>query len=199
MEFRIFAALRDGISSTGALAVFRKSCAFLIRRAHCNGPLPLYRAPNAPIAWPYAPTRRGLIAEATNDPCFGLDVGRGWHPTDFHALDYSALAATTLREAVFARYCRVVGTGVRTDLLDEEGGVSVRLSTLFREHSSTEHAVRVSLTALKSLRSTKQKARRKAVAAGVQQRVVQAVEKSERIKRWYRVAARPAAHAEFTW
>src|SRR5262245_10501079 len=36
-----------------------------------------------------------LATEATRDPCFGLDVGRSWHPTTFHALGYSALASAT--------------------------------------------------------------------------------------------------------
>src|SRR5688572_21885026 len=56
-----------------------------------------------------------LAAETTGDPCFGMEVGRAWHPTSFHALGYAALASSTLREALayVARYSRVVSSGAR--------------------------------------------------------------------------------------
>ena len=71
-----------------------------------------------------------LAADATQDPCFGLEVGRAWHPTTFHALGYSALAAASLREALgyLVRYCRVVSTGARMDLVDDGHEARVLLS-----------------------------------------------------------------------
>ena len=78
-----------------------------------------------------------LAAGVTRDPCFGLEVGRAWHPTAFHALGYSALAAENLREALafLSRYCRVVSTGARLDVTDEDAEVSVRLTSRLREQS----------------------------------------------------------------
>lgn len=61
-----------------------------------------------------------LAAEATQDRCFGLEVGRTWHPTTFHGLGYSAIASASLREALgyLVRYSRVVATGARLELVD---------------------------------------------------------------------------------
>ena len=61
-----------------------------------------------------------LAAEATQDRCFGLEVGQAWHLTTFHALGYSAVASASLREALgyLVRYSRVDTTGARFDLVD---------------------------------------------------------------------------------
>jgi len=119
----------------------------LFRRAHM--PPAQLQDPNA--RYPVRSMQRlwTLAVEATGDPCLGLDVGAAWHPTSFHALGYSALAARSLREALilFGRYCRVVSTGVRADVLDEHGEVSVRLSILFRDVPASESAVRAAMLA----------------------------------------------------
>ena len=39
-----------------------------------------------------------LAAEKTEDPCFGLEVGRMAQPMAFHALGYSVMASSTLKE-----------------------------------------------------------------------------------------------------
>jgi len=87
--------------------------------------------PNA--RYPLAAVHRlwSLAAEATRDPCFGLDVGQSWHPTSFHALGYSALACATLREALayLARYCWIVSNGARLDLVDFPAEVALKLSS----------------------------------------------------------------------
>lgn len=73
--------------------------------------------------YPLAAVRRlwAAASQASNDPCFGLEVGRSWHVTAFHALGYVALASATLREALVrvSRYCRVVTTGARIRLVAE--------------------------------------------------------------------------------
>jgi AraC-like DNA-binding protein len=51
-----------------------------------------------------------LAVEETRDPCFGLEVARHVSPTTFHALGFSILSSTTLREAFerIVRYSRLV-------------------------------------------------------------------------------------------
>jgi AraC-like DNA-binding protein len=83
---------------------------------------------------PFAAIRRlwSLATEATGDPCFGLEVGRLWHPTSFHALGYSALASGTLREAFayLARYCRVVSNGAQVNVENLGTQVVVKLTSV---------------------------------------------------------------------
>src|SRR5689334_8739901 len=59
-----------------------------------------------------------LATAATGERCFGLEVGRSWHPTTFHALGYCALASASLNEALqyLVRYCKVVTTGARVEV-----------------------------------------------------------------------------------
>ena len=101
--------------------------------------------PNA--RYPLAAIQRlWVLAEnEIRDPCFGLDVGRAWHPTSFHALGYTALAAATLREALIClvRYCHVVSSGARLELIDREGESVLLLESRLREHGlvvSAPHA-----------------------------------------------------------
>lgn len=90
-----------------------------------------------------------LAADATQDPCFGLEVGRAWHPTAFHALGYSVLAAASLREglACLARYSRVVSTGARVQVIEHGAEVSIRITSRFREHSPSAHWTRAPVQA----------------------------------------------------
>ena len=50
------------------------------------------------------------LAEISDDPCFGLQTIKFWHPSYMHALGYAWLASSTLREALnrFVRYSRIV-------------------------------------------------------------------------------------------
>jgi AraC-like DNA-binding protein len=78
-----------------------------------------------------------LALTATQDPCFGLEVGRLWHPTTFYALGYAALAASSLRDALeyLVRYCRVITTGARMELIGgADAEVTLRLRTRFAIH-----------------------------------------------------------------
>jgi len=88
------------------------------------------RDPNAryPIALMRALWK--LATTAADEPCFGLEVARLWHPTTFHALGYSILASATLRDALLhaARYSHVVTTGASLDLFQDGPEVLVTLS-----------------------------------------------------------------------
>ena len=71
-------------------------------------------------------------SRTTTDPCFGLEVGRSWHVTTFHALGYVALASATLGEALarVAQYCRVVTTGARLGLVEEGQHAVLELASM---------------------------------------------------------------------
>jgi len=53
-----------------------------------------------------------LAGKASKDPLFGLVAAGFWHPTTLHALGYSWLASTNLKEALerLVRYSRIVNT-----------------------------------------------------------------------------------------
>jgi AraC-like DNA-binding protein len=124
-------------------------------RAARVGPGPL---PEPTSRYPVAAVRRlwAVASQASQDSCFGLEVGRSWHVTSFHALGYAALASATLREALarVARYCRVVTTGVRVRLIDAGRETTLQLSsTLDAEGgpASLEPAAQAGLAALTTL------------------------------------------------
>jgi AraC-like DNA-binding protein len=58
-----------------------------------------------------------------DDPCFGLQAPRYWHPSYLHALGYAWLASHSLREALgrFIRYLRIISEAGSV-LLDERPG-----------------------------------------------------------------------------
>ena len=93
--------------------------------------------PNA--RYPFAAIQRlwALAEDETGDPCFGMEVGRAWHPTSFHALGYAALAAATLRDALgyLVRYCQVVSSAARLELVDRSGECLLLLEGKAREHA----------------------------------------------------------------
>jgi AraC-like DNA-binding protein len=107
----------------------------LFRRA--GMPPERLRDPNS--RYPLSAMQRlwALALQATQDPCFGLEVARLWHPTTFHAMGYSALACATLREALAyaVRYSRVVSAGAILELIDRGAQVNMRLSVPARPES----------------------------------------------------------------
>jgi AraC-like DNA-binding protein len=102
---------------------------------------------DANARYPFESMQRlwGLTAEATRDPCFGLEVGRLWHPTTFHALGYAALASASLREALtyVVRYCRIVTTGAILDLIDCGAEVKLRLASRAQAQSLPTQSMRM--------------------------------------------------------
>ena len=79
-----------------------------------------------------------LAGEATKDPCFGLVAAGFWHPTTLHALGYSWLASSNLKEAMerLVRYVRIVNTHVVFEF--EELDDSYRLIMGLQNSSSEE-------------------------------------------------------------
>lgn len=71
-----------------------------------------------------------LAVEATGDPCLGLRVASSVTHTTFHALSYSLLASTTLKEAFerIARYFRIASDAADTsfELHGEDYHVLIR-------------------------------------------------------------------------
>jgi AraC-like DNA-binding protein len=82
---------------------------------------------------------------ASGDPCFGLEVGRRWHPTTFHALGYAAMASSTLREALayVSRYCRTVSTGATLGMEDRGTEVDLVLDSTAAAPVADETALRM--------------------------------------------------------
>jgi AraC-like DNA-binding protein len=93
--------------------------------------------PNA--RYPLAGVQRlwALAVETTGDPCIGLEVGRSWHPTTFHALGYAALASGSLREALalVVRYSRIVSTGAHIEIDEYDLDVHVRLNSRLPDYT----------------------------------------------------------------
>lgn len=52
----------------------------------------------------------GMAGEIIDDPCFGLQADRCWHPSYGHKLGHAWLTSHTWRVALnrFARYIRIV-------------------------------------------------------------------------------------------
>lgn len=59
-----------------------------------------------------------ISLEETNDPCFGIEIGKSWAPTTFHALGYVWLASHSLKDALsqFTRYSHIVNNSLITSL-----------------------------------------------------------------------------------
>lgn len=65
------------------------------------------------------------IAEKTsNDPCFGINISRYWHPSTFHTLGYAWLASGTLKDGLqrLARYAAVVNNILHVEFVPEDDG-----------------------------------------------------------------------------
>ena len=124
----------------------------LFRRAG----LPSARVEDANARYPLAAMQRlwHLGAQATRDPCFGLEVGRLWHPTTFQALGYAALASASLRDALtnLVRYCHVVSTGVALELVDRTDEVDLVVASRGPGHlTAAGHATQAAMAAIVTL------------------------------------------------
>ncbi|MGD8831299.1 MAG: AraC family transcriptional regulator [Pseudomonadales bacterium] len=65
----------------------------------------------------------------TDNPCFGFEVGRNFHPTNAHAVGYAWLASSTLREALerLVRYQRIISTAADMELTDDDDLVQLQI------------------------------------------------------------------------
>lgn len=68
-----------------------------------------------------------ISLQETGDPCFGVEVGKSWVPTTFHALGFAWLASHTLKDALMrlTRYARIVNNSISAKL--EEKGAHLEL------------------------------------------------------------------------
>lgn len=68
-------------------------------------------------------------AEIIDDPCFGLQAAKYWHPSYLYALGYAWLTSHTLREALnrFVRYLRIVSEASSLILEDDSDGLTLRV------------------------------------------------------------------------
>jgi len=81
-----------------------------------------------------------LAVEETNDRCFGLEVARHVSPTTFHALGFSILSSTTLREAFerIVRYFRLVSDGAGTSFERLDDAYRFSVNALYGEPPAEE-------------------------------------------------------------
>lgn len=79
-----------------------------------------------------------ISTKETNDPCFGIEVGKSWAPTTFHALGFAWLASHTLKDALMrlTRYARIVNNSLSARL--EEHGTQLHL---YMESSEDEQQI----------------------------------------------------------
>jgi AraC-like DNA-binding protein len=70
---------------------------------------------------------RAKAVEMSGDPCFGLKIGCGWHPSYHGALGYAWLASATLRNALerLSRYLQVISDAGGLDLKEIADGLSM--------------------------------------------------------------------------
>ena len=80
-----------------------------------------------------------VAVEVTQNPCFGLNVGKLWTPTTFHALGFAWLASHTLNDALqrFVRYSRIVNNSLSAAL--EEHGMQLILTLSSSEDARYIH------------------------------------------------------------
>ncbi len=76
--------------------------------------------PNARYSYSKMVRLWDLAIGKTKDPCLGLKVAQFWHPTTVHALGYSWLASSCLKDAFMraSRYGRILNTSVRLRLTE---------------------------------------------------------------------------------
>ena len=70
---------------------------------------------------------RAKAVEMSGDPCFGLKIGCGWHPSYHGALGYAWLASATLRNALerLSRYLQVISDAGGLELKENADGLSM--------------------------------------------------------------------------
>ena len=65
----------------------------------------------------------------TQNPCIGFEVGWNFHTTNIHAVGYSWLASSTLREAMerLVRYQRLISTAAEMDVAESSEGFLLQI------------------------------------------------------------------------
>ena len=89
------------------------------------------------------------VSDLINDPCFGLQGEKFWHPSHFNALGHAWLSSHTLREALerAARYAHITGEDRETRLEDTAKGLTVTLSRSLKLPAFMDMAMSILMSA----------------------------------------------------
>ncbi|CBL45557.1 Transcriptional regulator, AraC family [gamma proteobacterium HdN1] len=73
-----------------------------------------------------------LAVEATQNPCFGLQMAQHIHPTTFHALGYSLFASATLQDYCerLVRFFKIVSDNCRHYIEEDHDKICLRIELL---------------------------------------------------------------------
>jgi AraC-like DNA-binding protein len=71
------------------------------------------------------------VADSIEDPCFGLKVGKFWHPSHMHALGDAWLSSSTLYSALerLSRFIKIVNSNIVLNLSKSNDQVSIEVVT----------------------------------------------------------------------
>lgn len=82
------------------------------------------------------------VADSVNDPCFGLKIGKQWHPSYMHALGYAWLASSSLHTAFYRlqRFIHVMNQAVKINIDETKDRFSVSTINTVRKKNKSWHA-----------------------------------------------------------
>ncbi|WP_455221319.1 AraC family transcriptional regulator ligand-binding domain-containing protein [Kaarinaea lacus] len=91
-----------------------------------------------------------LALERTQDPCFGLVVVNHWHPTSLHALGFSWMASSSLKDAFerLQRYIRIVNNAAAVDIKIQNSATRLSIYNAAGPHKASIAAMDASLAVL---------------------------------------------------
>lgn len=89
-----------------------------------------------------------LAADASSHDCFGLEAGKHWHPTTFHALGIAWLSSQTLEDAFsrLARHIAMVSTAATAELIKNSRDYEFRITAKEAATDINAHAIIAGLT-----------------------------------------------------
>ncbi len=102
-----------------------------------------YKVANMQDLW------RQSVVES-NNPAFGIEVGKGWNPTTFHALGFAWLASSSLGGALsrFARYSHVINDALISNFSCRGRSAELILSSAARNLTPQPAALDAAVVAL---------------------------------------------------
>jgi AraC-like DNA-binding protein len=78
------------------------------------------------------------VDQLFNDPCWGLENGKYWHPSQLQALGYAWISSKTLREALnrVVRYSKILTEGLVYNLSEGPDDVTIQVDFTFKHPAS---------------------------------------------------------------